>query len=81
MSKGKGGKIKNWRKADNNLFWHHTEKDMKMAIARKTRKGYPITLWGDDAPRKAVMAINNTSPIPKKTDATKYAAKWRRKLS
>jgi len=80
MSKGKGGRIKNWRKADNNMFWHHTEKDMKMAIARKTSNGYPITVWGDDVPRSVMVKINKRSPIARKNDATRYAAEMRRKL-
>lgn len=74
MSRGKGGAIKNWKKSSKgNNFWYYTgNKDAKMTIGRKTNKGYPIKLFGDDVRTKTVYK-------PTKTKATSYAAKWRRK--
>lgn len=73
MSKGKGGAIKNWTKANNRTdFWYYTAgKDAKMAIGNKTRKGYPISLFGEDVK-------SNTKYRATKKKARKYAANWRR---
>lgn len=71
---GKGGKIKNWKKRGRKQFWEHTEKDIKMAIGRKTKRGYPITVFGTDVKNKRYYRNN-------KRDASTFAANWRRKMS
>lgn len=73
--RGKGGKIKNWNKAKNSQFWTHQEKDIKMAIGKnKTKKGYPITVFGNDTKNMRYYR-------PTKRKASTFAASWRRKLS
>lgn len=73
MSRGKGGAIKNWKKANSRTnFWYYTDgKDAKMAIGRKTKRGYPIRLFGKDVK-------NQTKYRSTKQDAIKFAANWRR---
>lgn len=77
MSKGNGGKIKNWDKK-NSRIWMHQEKDIKMKIGNRTSGGYPVSISGKDVTQKMMLKYNRFV-MPKKK-AEKYAAEVRRKI-
>jgi len=77
MSKGRGGKIKNWEKK-NSRMWVHEEKNIKMKIGNRTSGGYPVAISGRDVDREMIKKYNRFI-MPKKK-AEKYATKVRRQL-
>lgn len=78
MSRGRGGKIKNWEKK-NSRMWVHEEKDIKMKIGNRTSGGYPVSISGKDVSQEMILNYNRFV-MPKKK-AEKYASNVRRKLS
>jgi len=78
MSKGRGGKIKNWDKK-NSRMWVHTEKDIKMKIGNRTSGGYPVSISGRDVSQEMMLKYNRF--VMPKEKARKYGSKVRRKLS
>jgi hypothetical protein len=73
MSKGHGGKIKNWEKAGTRSdFWEYQGgKNVMMKIGEKKRQGYPIIVFGEDTRTKKIHRGT-------KEKARKKAADWRR---
>lgn len=72
MARGKGGRIKNWSKISEN-FWSYTgNKEAKVAVGGKTRKGYPVKFFGKDVKSRVMYK-------PTKRKAEKSAADIRRK--
>jgi len=74
MSRGQGGKIKNWEKIDGKLFWRNDKRNIAMAIGQKTRRGYPVKVFGKGI--KSQTRYKKT-----KNEAKTLAANMKRELS